>query len=405
MNRTSLLAGSAFALLALTLPARNAGAQAAPQAQKTAAPKVATSPAPPAPPNAQDPPAEKVFKNVKVLTGMPASQMIPVMQLMRSSLGVGCGFCHVTEGNRFDLDTKEEKGTAREMVKMVFEINKNNFDGHTEVTCMSCHHGQTRPVAVPPIGDPPAQTAQAAAGTPRPPAPGQGPEGGAREVLPTAAQVLDHAIEALGGRTALAAVTSRVSRGTVLRAKLLQPGTPKVANRGEEDPLEIVQPAPGRLTATVAAPAGKIVETLDGTAGTVETPAGRKPLDPLRLRQLADDSDLHREITWREHADKMRVVGKDEIDGREVYVVRGATADGRRQTLYFEVQSGLLARRLILDPLVIGATPEQIDYSDYRDAGGVKVPFVVKASYLDDDHLGTTRKLAEVRNNPSGARP
>jgi hypothetical protein len=386
MNRTSLLACSALVALALTFPVSPATAQTQ---KPTPPPKPAPATPPASPTSPTDLPAEKVFKNIKVLTGMPASQMFPVMQLIESSLGVNCGFCHVTEGQRFDLDTKEEKGTAREMIKMAFEINKNNFEGHTEVTCMSCHHGQTRPVAVPSIGP-------AVPGAPRPQ--------GAREALPTAAQVLDHYIEALGGRAALAAVGSRVSRGTVLQVKVLDPAMAKVVNRGEEASLEIVQPAPGKLTSTVAAPSGKTVETVDGAAGTVETAAGRRPLDPLSLRKLADEADLHPELAWREHADKMRVVGKDQIAGKDVYVVRGATTDGRRQTLYFDVQSGLLARRLILYPLVIGATPEQIDYSDYRDAGGVKVPFVVIDSYLDDDRLGTTRKLTEVRNNPAAAK-
>ncbi len=382
MNRTPRLAGSVLAALALTLPVSSTLAQTPkPPPPKPAPAAFATSPA--------DPPAEKVFKNIKVLTGMPASQMFPVMQLIESSLGVNCGFCHVTEGQRFDLDTKEEKGTAREMIKMAFEINKNNFEGHTEVTCMSCHHGQTRPVAVPSIGP-----AQPAAARPQ----------GAREALPTAAQVLDHYIEALGGKTALAAVRSRVSRGTLLQVKALDPSTAKVVNRGEEASLEIVQPASGQLTTTIAAPSGKTVKTVDGATGTVETAAGRKPLDPLSLQKLADEADLHPELAWRERADKMRVVGKDQIAGKDVYVVRGATADGRRQTLYFDVQSGLLARRLILYPLVIGATPEQIDYSDYRDAGGVKVPFVVIDSYLDDDRLGTTRKLTEVQNNPAAGK-
>jgi hypothetical protein len=52
--------------------------------------------------------AEKKFKNIKVLRSMPASQMLPVMHLMRTSLGVSCDFCHVTEGEQFELDTKKE---------------------------------------------------------------------------------------------------------------------------------------------------------------------------------------------------------------------------------------------------------------------------------------------------------
>ncbi|HVR96079.1 MAG TPA: photosynthetic reaction center cytochrome c subunit family protein, partial [Thermoanaerobaculia bacterium] len=111
----------------LVSPAARASA---PQPPQPAAPPAAAAPAaPPAPTTPQSPgeqPAEKAFKNIKVLTGMPAAQMLPVMHLMRASLGVHCDFCHVTEDDKFDLDTKREKETARKMIRMVLEINKNN---------------------------------------------------------------------------------------------------------------------------------------------------------------------------------------------------------------------------------------------------------------------------------------
>ena len=124
---------------------------------------------------------------------MPASQMMPVMHLMRASLGMRCDFCHVTEGDRFDLDTKKEKETAREMIRMVFAINKENFEGRTEVTCNTCHRGQEHPVRAPPIGQAPVRRHDQR--------PRRGAEAGERS--PAAAEVLDRYIQALGGRAAL----------------------------------------------------------------------------------------------------------------------------------------------------------------------------------------------------------
>src|SRR3984885_3588409 len=39
--------------------------------------------------------AEQVFKNIQVLKGVPADQVIPAMQFIAASLGVECEFCHV----------------------------------------------------------------------------------------------------------------------------------------------------------------------------------------------------------------------------------------------------------------------------------------------------------------------
>ncbi|HTQ79119.1 MAG TPA: c-type cytochrome, partial [Thermoanaerobaculia bacterium] len=380
MLRIHLAAGSLLALLALTLSARNAGSQtppAKPAAQEPA--PAATAPAP------LDPPAEKVFKNIKVLTGMPASQMFPVMGLMRSSLGVGCDFCHEAGPDKFDLDTKKEKQAAREMIRMVFEINKNHFEGKTEITCNSCHHGETHPIAVPTLS----QGQLAADGTSH-------PAQAQREGLPKPAQILDRYLAALGGREALAAVRHRISRGTVLQGKLIDAGTPKmrVENRGEEGKIEIEQ-APGTLRITITAPSGKTVETFDGKSGTIENAQGRRPMDPEELRRAAEEADLHRELALK--PDRMRVVSRTSLDGRSVYVVRGALPDGRRATFYFDAENGLLTRRVVLSPTILGADPEQTDYSAYIAVGAVKVPSVVKISYLDDDYMGTTRKLTEIR--------
>lgn len=110
-------------------------------------------------------------------------------------------------------------------------------------------------------------------------------------------------------------------------------------------------------------------------------------------------ADLRKDLGLQDHADKMRVVGKDKIDGHDVYIVRAALTEGSRELLYFDTQTGLLRRRLSFRPTVIGPDPEQTDFDDYRAIGKVKVPFVVKVSFVDDNHLGTTRKLTEVRDN------
>lgn len=388
--RSSRSVGLSLLVLAL-LPALAVSAYAV-EPPKPEAPAKAAAPAPSAASAAPtgELTADKKFKNIKVLRSMPATQMLPVMHLMRSSLGVSCDFCHVTEGDQFDLDTKKEKETARRMLQMVLDINKNNFEGRPVVTCNTCHGGKEQPVAVPPIGQ--GLFADTTHGKAEPEA---------REKLPTAAMILDRYVEALGGRAALLAVKSRTSRGTLLHAKVVDAN---VVNRGQEDPLEITQQWPGKLTAVVGPPSWRLVERLDGTSGTVETPNKEtRSMTGPEVSRFAALADLRRDLDLQDRADKVRVGRKDKIDGRDVYVLRAPTAEGGRELLYFDVQTGLLRRRLTFRPTVIGNDPEQTDLEDYRptggNPGGVKVPFVVKVSYLDDNHLGTTRKLTEVRDN------
>src|SRR5258707_4202716 len=95
--------------------------------------------------------AEEEFKNIQALKGVPADQVIPSMQFIATSLGVECEYCHVAHAN--EKDDKKPKVTARKMIDMMMAINKDNFEGHREVTCYSCYRGSTEPVGTPLITD------------------------------------------------------------------------------------------------------------------------------------------------------------------------------------------------------------------------------------------------------------
>lgn len=55
--------------------------------------------------------AEKEYKNIQALKGIPADQVIPSMQFIAASLGVDCEYCHVPR--QMEKDDKKPKVTAR----------------------------------------------------------------------------------------------------------------------------------------------------------------------------------------------------------------------------------------------------------------------------------------------------
>ncbi len=85
--------------------------------------------------------------NLKLMAGMPNSNFMDAMRYFAFALGKDCQFCHV-QGN-FASDDKPEKATARMMIAMNGNINKENFKGNTVVRCFTCHQGHPEPVAVP----------------------------------------------------------------------------------------------------------------------------------------------------------------------------------------------------------------------------------------------------------------
>src|ERR1700680_1428552 len=98
--------------------------------------------------------AEQAYKNIQVLQATPATELIQSMHLITGALGVTCDYCHEEQSR--DKDTKKPKETARRMMKMVMDINKNTFNGEPVVTCYTCHRGSIDPVNVPifPMAEP-----------------------------------------------------------------------------------------------------------------------------------------------------------------------------------------------------------------------------------------------------------
>ena len=148
-------------------------------------------------PSAQDMrPSEVAYKNIRVLTGVPANQVIQGMHVIKTSLGVDCTYCHV-EAQWDREDVQPMKNKARSMMAMVKEINDNNFEGRQVVTCFTCHKGKAIPEDVPPMPAPPIA------------------EHISTEIYPPVDDLLKKYITALGGEAALKKVTSRVITASV----------------------------------------------------------------------------------------------------------------------------------------------------------------------------------------------
>ena len=323
---------------------------------------------------------EQTHKNIQVLKGLPDSQLIPVMNFFATSLGVKCNYCHVNKDGvwAYDSDEKPEKKTAREMITMVLGINKTNFRGNTDVSCFTCHRGSHQPTAIqfplPEVAPRPEGPA-AAAGQPK-------------EAMPTADQVLDKYTAALGDTATIEKITSRVMKGNWL------------APNGATVGYEVYQVAPSRIYAVLNTPRQGVIERgYNGTVGWEKRQNGIREIEGEQLAYLLRYPGM---VTGGAKLKTMftRVGfgGKDKIDGRDVFVLRATTADNKRERLFFDAQTGLLVRRVLSTPTMIGVIPQQVDYDDYRDVDGVKMPFTIKISALDQNYTATL-KFTEIKLN------
>jgi len=331
--------------------------------------------------------AEQVFKNIKVLNEMPQSQLYPAMRFMAASLGFQCGSCHVIKNGWIDspADDQPEKQTARKMIKMVAGINKTLGEGNPTVSCFTCHRGHRSPQ-----------------GSPVLPLPAPGPPIGATpspaSALPSIDEVLNKYLAAIGGKTSTDLIKSCVVKGTTtisggqVVAYEAQQSAP---NKGHES--FALQNVTGRNCAGDSR--CEYERVVNGQQGWLKSGQG---VQELVGEQLADQKlsfPLFGILRLKDQYSSFRVSGRDKIDDRDVYVVSGVRSDNKPERLYFDVQSGLLIRRIGYTRTLIGTIPQQTDFDDYREVEGLRLPFTIKMAFTDPGSLPIIRKFTEIKLN------
>jgi photosynthetic reaction center cytochrome c subunit len=303
--------------------------------------------------------ANQAFKNIQLLKGIPAEQLIPTMQFISASLGVECEYCHV-EG-AFEKDDKKPKQTARKMMEMMFAVNKDSFQDRRAVTCYSCHRGTTRPLAIPLI---PSGADTTNRGKPTKiggndiPAEDQG-----TNLATVIDPILEKYIAGLGGAASIQNVASRVENGSADLA-------------GKQFPIEIYSQAPDKRISVMHLPNGDSITAYNGTVGWRSVPGHpiqwmvSGEIDASRL-----EADLLLPMRMRKVFSDLRLLPTDKIEGRDVNVLQALREGKPPVNFYFDQQTGLLMRLVEYTDTALGLNPTQIDYADYRDSSGVKIPY------------------------------
>lgn len=96
-------------------------------------------------------PAEKVFKNIKLLRGVPAENLLRIMEFGYSrSLGATCVKCHTPAD--WSSDAKPNKEITRKMAALAADVSKTITDYPERkdeepavVNCTTCHRGHSHP--------------------------------------------------------------------------------------------------------------------------------------------------------------------------------------------------------------------------------------------------------------------
>ena len=316
--------------------------------------------------------AEQVYKNIQVLTGLPASQLDGVMYFMTASLGVECAYCHT---NPWDSDEKTAKLTTRRMIQMMRTINKENFSGNNVVNCYTCHRGQTQTATSPPANPfllrPDDSTTAASPDT----------------ALPTSDEIINRYVLAIGGQAAIDKIKTRLSRGTETTTDRAAAVTVQI---------EVYQTAENKLLITRKNARAETVMAFNGSTGWIKVSGVQREMNAKELSAAQRDAVSFHYLKIKTSYPQTRTLGRERLGDREAYVVGATSTDGSREKLFFDSRTGLLVRKYVPFNTAFGTIPEVTDFDDYREVGRVKLPFTVIWSRAP---FASTRKFAEVKIN------
>ncbi len=203
----------------------------------------------------------------------------------------------------------------------------------------------------------------------------------------TGEEIVERSIEATGGRDARQKMTSTMAKGTL-----------ELPDQGVKAPMEFYAKAPNkRFFMTSIEGFGDIKQGFDGQVAWSERPGqGLRVLEGAELEQAKREATFNAELKWREIYKKASLKGKEKVGEREAYAVELTPASGRPLTRYYDVESFLLLRQDSVQEAPQGPVSVQALMSDYRDIGGVQVPFRVEQRAAEQTVIIV---VTEVQNN------
>jgi zinc protease len=202
--------------------------------------------------------------------------------------------------------------------------------------------------------------------------------------LPSVAQILNRYIEAIGGNAATGTKT------LMLKGK-------REASQDRNWPNEITLASPDKFLIVATTPQGTVCQIVNGDKVWIMNGTNVQSLSPTDAAKAKRSWDELFSIVKVKPLPEMKPGGLQKVGDRDAYVVENA-ADARTERYYFDSQTGLLLRKVTVNKTVLMPFPEQIDFEDYRDVDGVKLPFKIRYS-ASETFNSWTRTFTEINRN------
>ena len=185
--------------------------------------------------------------------------------------------------------------------------------------------------------------------------------------LPTVQQILEKYVHSIGGKTALGKLSSRIMKGSYA-----------IPTKGYITPVEMFWKAPDKFKLVFTGKRNTAARGVDGNTGWSRdwSEEGVREINGPELIADQREVDFYREIKLNQLYPQMTLKGLEKVNDKDVYAIDAVASEGTHETMYFEIDSGLLVRRDL--KLFLSIANVQLNLMNYKEVDGIKLPFTIQ---------------------------
>ncbi len=178
----------------------------------------------------------------------------------------------------------------------------------------------------------------------------------------SAEDVIETYIEAIGGQSALYAVTDV----SITMAMQVQ---------GMNLEVNVFRKKPNKFYQETVMQGNVVsMQVFDGERGKMQSPMGEQELQGEMLTQLKESARIFPELTYTSDDVKLKLDGVETIDGRETYKLIVTKPSGSTSSVFYGIEDGLKYKEVADSPQGTIST----SFSDYEKINGILFPGAMK---------------------------
>jgi len=176
----------------------------------------------------------------------------------------------------------------------------------------------------------------------------------------------------------------------------------KSATMGQDFPFTIYKKRPSKFRLEVPIQGATMIQAFDGTTGWMVMPwtgtTDAKDMTPDQVKGFKKESDFEGPLyNWKEKGSKLELVGKEDMEGSEVYNLKLIDSDGDITNYYIDADNFVILKTKSKITVRGQEVTSETYFSNYQEDGGFVVAHSIETK--NNGQTGQSMEITEIKYN------